>query len=279
MTSQNIAKTSPPDELLAWQIEVGADEAITETPRDWFADEDTSLEAPKVKPAPTPALSPVQETKPSSAPTFTPNDEALLSAREIAAKCTSLDDLEKALLNFESCSLKKTAQNLVFYDGNPQAKTLLLGEAPGADEDRIGKPFVGRSGKLLDMMLDTIGLSRDEESREKSVCISNVVFWRPPGNRKPTDIEAQLCLPFVEKLIEITAPDIIVCLGATPMHRLVGGTQGILRARGKWQNYELAGRSISLLPTLHPAYLLRAPAQKKHSWHDLLMLKEKLETA
>jgi len=278
MTSENITKTSSPDELLAWHIEMGADEAISETPRDWFADEVILTQTPKVKEAPSPTTSSVSKTKPAPVPKFTPDDEAVLRARELAAKCTNLSELETALLGFEECGLKKTAQNLVFYDGNPQAKTLLLGEAPGADEDRIGKPFVGRSGKLLDLMLDAVGMSREEESREKSVCISNVIFWRPPGNRKPTDIEAQLCQPFVEKLIEIITPEVIVCLGATPMHRLVGGTQGILRARGKWQTYELAGRSIPLLTTLHPAYLLRAPAQKKHSWHDLLMLKEKLET-
>ena len=154
---------------------------------------------------------------------------------------------------------------------------MLVGEAPGRDEDIQGKPFVGKSGQLLDRMLSAIGLSRGSAERETAVFITNVIFWRPPGNRTPTEAETLMCLPFLLRTIEIQAPDFIVCLGATPAHRLTGRTDGILKLRGKWMSANVSGRNIPLLPTLHPAYLLRQPNQKRLAWRDLLTLRQMLD--
>lgn len=187
-----------------------------------------------------------------------------------------LNDIVSAITNL-ACPLKKTATNLCFADGNPQAHVMLIGEAPGRDEDIQGKPFVGRSGQLLDRMLAAIGLSRRASEPERSVFISNTVFWRPPGNRTPTESETAMCLPFVFRTIELLQPRIIVCLGATPAHRLTGRSDGILKMRGKWLRCTVGGRDIPLLPTLHPAYLLRQPGQKRLAWRDLLMLRQALD--
>lgn len=271
MTSPLPEAHNSPDCLLKWYRDIGADDVLAETPRSWFEDEDKSLKS-----------SVVQMPAPDSEETLLArgqlrdNEEVISGAEDIAKACTTLSELRAALERFDHCPLKKTAQNLVFFDGHENANLLLLGEAPGADEDRIGKPFVGRSGQLLDKMLHAIGLSRNSEKTETSVLISNMVFWRPPGNRKPTDLEIHLCQPFVRRLIELVDPHIIVCLGATPMHRLIGGTQGILRARGTWQSYTTKEKTIPVLPTLHPAYLLRAPAQKKFSWLDFKSIQHKL---
>ncbi len=154
---------------------------------------------------------------------------------------------------------------------------MLVGEAPGRDEDIQGKPFVGRSGQLLDRMLAAVGLSRNAQDRDSSVFITNVIFWRPPGNRTPTEAETSMCLPFLLRTIELQKPDFIVCLGATPAHRLTGRTDGILKMRGKWASANVSGRNIPLLPTLHPAYLLRQPAQKRLAWRDLLALRQMLD--
>jgi DNA polymerase len=154
---------------------------------------------------------------------------------------------------------------------------MLVGEAPGRDEDIQGKPFVGRSGQLLDRMLAAVGLSRGSEDPESSVFITNVIFWRPPGNRTPTEAETQMCLPFLLRTIELQKPDMILCLGATPAHRLTGRSDGILKMRGKWVTATVSGRNIPLLPTLHPAYLLRQPAQKRLAWRDLLSLRQALD--
>jgi uracil-DNA glycosylase family 4 len=154
---------------------------------------------------------------------------------------------------------------------------MLIGEAPGRDEDIQGKPFVGRAGQLLDKMLAAINLSRTAEDSESSVFITNTVFWRPPGNRTPTETETSMCMPFLTRTIEILEPRFIVCLGATPTQRLTGRTDGILKLRGKWLSHVANGRSIPLLPTLHPAYLLRQPSQKRLSWRDLLSLREALD--
>jgi DNA polymerase len=154
---------------------------------------------------------------------------------------------------------------------------MLIGEAPGRDEDIQGKPFVGRSGQLLDRMLAAVGLSRTAQDRESAVFITNVIFWRPPGNRTPTDAETQMCLPFLLRTIELQKPDVIVCLGATPAQRLTARTDGILKLRGKWVTANVSGRNIPLLPTLHPAYLLRQPAQKRLAWRDMLSLRQMLD--
>lgn len=184
----------------------------------------------------------------------------------------TLDELEALLRGFEGCGLRFTAKNLVFADGNPQARVMFVGEAPGADEDRIGKPFMGRSGQLLDRMMAAIGLDRT------SAYISNVVPWRPPGNRNPTPQEISICRPFVERQIELANPDILVCLGAPATQTLTGTKDGILKARGRFYPYRLGdGREIRALATLHPAYLLRQPVQKRLAWRDFRMLKSALD--
>ena len=181
-------------------------------------------------------------------------------------------ELEALLARFEGCALKFSAKNLVFADGNPQGRVMLVGEAPGADEDRIGKPFVGRSGQLLDRMLAAIGLDRSK------VYIANVVPWRPPGNRTPTPQEVAICKPFIERQIELAAPEFLVCLGGPATQNLLGIKDGILRARGRWFTYRTdGGREIRALATLHPAYLLRQPLQKRFAWRDFLALQRALD--
>jgi uracil-DNA glycosylase len=189
----------------------------------------------------------------------------------------SLADIEAALARFDQCPLKKTATSLCYADGNPQARIMVIGEAPDRDEDIQGKPFVGRPGQLLDRMLASIGLSRTAQDRDSSVFITNVIFWRPPGNRSPTEAETNMCVPFLLRTIELQKPDFIVCLGPMPAHKLTGRSDGILKMRGKWTSANVSGRSIPLLPTLHPAYLLRHPAQKRLAWRDLLALRQMLD--
>ncbi len=196
--------------------------------------------------------------------------EAAASAREIAAAAPDLAALRAALGAFEGCALRKTASRLVFADGNPQARVMIIGEAPGRDEDEIGRPFVGRAGQLLDKMLAAIGLGRD------AVYIANIVPWRPPGNRTPTPQEIAVCLPFILRQIELAAPDILVPMGAPSAQTLLERKDGILRLRGGWLDFTAGGRKIPALPMLHPAYLLRSPAQKNLAWRDLRALKDKL---
>jgi DNA polymerase len=248
-------------EALRWLAEMGADEIIGEEPVNRLA-------APAPRPQPAAAAPQRPEAPRVPAPAAVPSQ---------ASACNSLQEIAAALEGFESCPLKKTATRLCFADGNPAARVMLVGEAPGRDEDIQGKPFVGQSGQLLDRMLAAIGLSRGADDRESAVFITNVVFWRPPGNRTPTEAETQMCLPFLLRTIELQKPDVIVCLGATPAHRLTGRSDGILKMRGKWVTATVSGRSIPLLPTLHPAYLLRQPAQKRLAWRDLLSLRQALD--
>ncbi|MGI9372072.1 MAG: uracil-DNA glycosylase [Hyphomicrobiales bacterium] len=282
-------QTLSPAEILRWQMDMGVDEALGDAPIDRFAQSRQKVAQQATPSAEKPAPSRVSRTPSFPAPAATPRaapgdagqdlalqDEIIADARTLAEQAKSLDEIYAALSTFDGCPLKKTAKNLVFSDGNPKARVMMIGEAPGADEDRQGKPFVGRSGQLLDLMLTAIGLDRHDEDPKKSVFISNTIFWRPPGNRKPTAAESEICFPFISRAIELVQPDILVCLGATPMHRFTSGSEGILRARGKWKSFESAGKQIDLLPTLHPAYLLRQPAQKRLSWRDFLALHEKL---
>jgi uracil-DNA glycosylase len=247
-------------EALRWLSEMGADEIIGENPVNRLV-----AAAPKSAPAaaraaPAPAAAPV-----------------VVAAGTSAAQYQSLADIAQALAGFDACPLKKTATKLCFADGNPQARVMLIGEAPGREEDIEGRPFVGRSGQLLDRMLAAVGLSRAAQDRDSAVFITNTVFWRPPGNRNPTEPETQMCLPFVIRTIELQKPDVIVCLGGVPAQRLTGRTDGILKLRGKWVTANVSGRNIPLLPTLHPAYLLRQPAQKRLAWRDLLSLRQMLD--
>jgi len=257
---------------LAWQVEMGADEAIGETPGERPRPVAATPPAPSPEP-PAPVPEPAAAT-----PTRAPLNASPAGAEALAARCHSLEDIEHALAQFDQCPLKRTATNLCYIDGNRAARILVIGEAPGRDEDLQGKPFVGRSGQLLDRMLGAIGLDRHAHEPDRAALITNVIFWRPPGNRKPTEAETLMCLPFVHRTIAILRPRLIVCLGATPAQRLLGTTQGILRLRGRWMSLDNGGEAITVMPSLHPAYLLRQPAQKRLAWRDFLAVREHLDS-
>jgi uracil-DNA glycosylase len=250
--------------LVEWYVEAGVDLAVDETPHDRFqppAAQPLAAPAAAARQAPAPAL-----VKPlAMAP-----DEAVSEARRRASSAQTLEELRELLAAFDGCALKQTANRLVFADGAPGARVMLVGEAPGAEEDREGVPFVGRSGKLLDRMLAAVGLKRSE------VYIANVIPWRPPGNRTPTPQETAICLPFVARQIELARPDILICLGGPSAQTLLRQREGIMRLRGAWFEYAAGERVIPALATLHPAYLLRQPGQKRLAYRDMLALKAKL---
>jgi uracil-DNA glycosylase len=276
--------------LLRLYIEWGVDEAVEPTPQSRFGATGGTLPVapPVFRPAPAAAPPRQLAEKPASARFETapppaslipgkslgPLDQAAVaSAREAAASAPDLAALRAALERFDGVALRKTATNLVFADGNPAARIMLVGEAPGADEDRLGLPFVGVSGQLLDRMMAAIGLDRT------TFYITNVCFWRPPGNRKPTDAELAAQKPFVERHIELVAPQVLVLVGAAAAQGLLQTTEGITRLRGRWFEYRAGGLAdpIPTLPIFHPAYLLRQPAQKRETWRDLLRLKSRLK--
>lgn len=255
---------------LRWLVDMGADEAIAADPVDRFA------AAPGAAPAAAPAPPPRAAMPAPAAPVPAALGRQAATAQTAAAiaqAAPTLEALREALAKFEGCPLKATATNLVFADGNPKARVMLVGEAPGGDEDRQGKPFVGVSGQLLDRMLACIGLDRT------SVYITNILPWRPPGNRSPTAAEIAVCLPFVERQIELVAPALLVLLGGTSAKTLLQTADGIVKTRGKWRRYASPGlqQPVDAIATYHPAYLLRSPAQKRDSWRDLLMIKNKLK--
>ena len=271
LTGMPHATAMPPDpaptvqQLLAFYLEAGVDCALGDEPVNRLAD-------PDLAPEPRAAVVHQQVTRtaplaPAVAPprtdaTVAP-DVAIASAREAARTAPTLDALRQLLENFDGCALKHTATKLVFADGNPQARVMFVGEAPGRDEDIEGLPFVGRSGKLLDRMIAAIGLDRSK------AYIANVIPWRPPGNRTPTPQETQICLPFIQRQIELVNPDVLVTLGNPSTQALLQTREGIMRTRGKWLDYDTGTRSIRAIATFHPAYLLRSPAYKRMSWQDL----------
>jgi DNA polymerase len=209
-----------------------------------------------------PALRPIESasTVPAEA------DAAVMAAREAARSASTLAELAAILERFEGCALKAGATKTCFSAGRAGARVMFVGEAPGRDEDLEGVPFVGRSGKLLDRMMAAIGLDRE------SAYIANVIPWRPPGNRTPTPLESQICLPFVARQIELADPDILVCLGAPSAQALIGIREGIMKSRGRWTTYHTGTREIRALATLHPAYLLRQPLAKRLAWRDFLAI-------
>jgi uracil-DNA glycosylase len=285
--------TAPPDdttevmeprhliEMLEWHVSEGVDVALDEMAHDRFAESAQASEAGHIaavaqpRRAPPVDAGPVRPAPRVAAPAIATApiapDEAALSARTLAAEAQTLEALRDAMERFDGCALKRTASRLVFSDGTPGAKLMLVGEAPGGDEDRLGKPFVGRSGQLLDRMLKAIGLDRT------SVYIANVVPWRPPGNRTPTPQETAICMPFIQRQIELAAPDVLVCLGGPSAQTLLEQREGITKLRGRWFNYHAGNREIPALPTLHPAYLLRQPLAKRQAWQDLLAIRAKLD--
>lgn len=262
-----------PYELLSWYAEMGVTEALDEEPHDHFSE---PAPLPAQRPFATlagrvPGGAPPPASRPIAAAATAP-DDATLTARALAREAHTLDELRAALATFEGCALKATAKNLVFADGNPEGRVMMVGEAPGADEDRLGLPFVGRSGQLLDRMLAAIGLTRKDD-----VYIANLLPWRPPGNRTPTPQEVAICLPFIQRQIELANPEILICIGGPSAQGLLG-FKGILASRGKWVEYDTGSRRIRAMATLHPAYLLRQPLQKRLVWRDLRALKTALET-
>ncbi|MFG1243287.1 uracil-DNA glycosylase [Xanthobacter sp. V7C-4] len=286
-------------DILAFYLEAGVDVAVGEAPVDRFAESAAeqarsrtqrppTVPAPDMPPPPT-AARPQTSARPAppaapaprsgtlsasaagaSALVTQPPDEAVMSAREAARNAESLDALRAILDGFEGCALKRTATRLVFADGNPKAKVMFVGEAPGRDEDQQGLPFVGRSGRLLDLMMAAIGLDRT------SAYIANVIPWRPPGNRTPTPQETAVCLPFIKRQIELADPDILVCLGGPSAQALLATTEGITRLRGRFMDYESGTRTIRAIATFHPAYLLRTPLGKRLAWRDMLAVEAAL---
>jgi len=280
MTRQNLA------DILRFYAEAGVDDALDD------------VAANRLVPAKVEAAPPRVETRPSEAapavptrsvvpgfdeaarsipdavrmpPTTVPDGAQAVLAKQLATTALTLDELREAMAGFDGCNLKFTAKNMVFADGNPDAALMLIGEAPGRDEDLEGLPFVGRSGKLLDRILAAIGLDRT------SAYIANVIPWRPPGNRTPTPHETEICRPFIERQIELAAPKVIVTLGGPSAKVVLNAAGGILKLRGNWHTHTTAGgRTIPVMPTLHPAYLLRTPAHKRFVWRDFLEVKAKL---
>ncbi|MBO6633572.1 uracil-DNA glycosylase [Parvibaculum sp.] len=269
--------------LIAFHVEAGVTDFLGDEPVNRYALADaTPQPAPRSaetrdlqrgsRPDPRGADAPAPAPR-AAVPSSIPLEDAQAAetARAVAARCTTLAELKDALGSFEACPLRYTAKNLVFADGNPQARLMLIGEAPGRDEDLQGLPFVGRAGQLLDRMLAAIGLDRS------SVYIINTLPWRPPGNRTPTPAEHAVCMPFVERHVELVNPEMLVLLGGVSAKQMLRTDTGIMRLRGKWATVRAGEKEFPALPTLHPAYLLRQPAQKRLAWRDLLSLKAKLE--
>ena len=272
--------------LLRLQIEFGADEAILEAPVNRYRV--PAQVAPTPAPVPPAANTPVPPATsaparpaadeptlparrpPASAPGLPSQSAAMASARDLATGAADLAQLALAIRAFDGSSLKFTATNLVFADGNPEAPSMWIGEAPGADEDRQGKPFVGVSGQLLDRMMAAIGLDR------RSAYITNILPWRPPGNRKPTPAEAEVFHPFLERHIALVQPKLIVLVGGTAATAVLKRPEGITRIHGRWFTYELGDAPVPTIAIFHPAYLLRQPALKREAWRDLLTIKERI---
>ena len=285
--------------LLTFYADCGVDAVLSEEPVDRFAQSDaiaketerrreaamsgraskaSSAEmTPASAPPPPEPLRPEPPRAAPAAPSLAaqnltaPSDAVAMDAREAAASAETLDALRATLAGFEGCNLRRTATNLVFADGNPEARIMFVGEAPGFEEDMQGLPFVGRSGQLLDRMIAAIGLDRT------SAYITNVIPWRPPGNRTPTPQETEICRPFIERQIALVDPDVLVALGKASAHLLFDTTMGITRLRGQWKTYDTGRREIRAIATFHPAYLLRQPQQKRFAWRDLLAVKAALE--
>ncbi len=261
------------EQLLRFYIDAGVDAVLSETPIDRLApiaEPAPAAAAPAVVEVPRPSVAP-QAGATAPLPLAPPApDVAAMAAREAASSARTLEELRDLLNKFDGCALKATATQLVFSRGNPQARIMFVGEAPGRDEDLAGEPFVGRSGKLLDLMLASIGLDNT------SVYIANIIPWRPPGNRTPTPQETQICLPFIRRQIELVNPAVLVCLGNPSSQGILGTKEGIMRTRGRWMDYDTGTRTIRAMATFHPAYLLRSPAYKRLAWQDFRAIRKAL---
>jgi uracil-DNA glycosylase family 4 len=258
--------------LIGFYAEAGIDRALGEAPRDRFADARRSSDDARAMLAKAPApAAPTPARRPLPRAASAALNEVAGDARERARSAQTVAELEALLAAFEGCALRFSAKNLAFADGNPGGRVMIVGEAPGADEDRMGKPFVGRAGQLLDRMLAAINLDRS------MVYIANIVPWRPPGNRDPTPQEIAICLPFLERQIALVDPEFLLCLGRPSTQTLLGVKEGITKVRGRWFDYQCEGRSIRALATLHPAYLLRSPLSKRLAWRDFRALRRALD--
>jgi DNA polymerase len=287
----DVTQTDPPDvaeaasALFAWYAAMGVDAVVGAVPLDRFALTSAMKVAAPARTASRqlpPGLDSRTPARPAAppaaaAPATVPNEEAVMAARAAAASAASLEELKALVERFDGCNLKLTAKSTVFGDGNPAAPVMLVGESPGRDEDMEGRPFVGRSGQLLDRMLEAAGMPR-----ATGAYIANVIYWRPPGNRDPSDLEVAICRPFILRQIELVRPKALVLLGAQPMKALVGGEagkSGIRKVRGRWIDLSVGGLIIPAMPTYHPAYLLRQPLEKRAVWRDLLAVRERLSRA
>lgn len=268
--------------LLRFYIEAGVSDGLSEEPIDRYslaakanipADAAPPSQGPRTIPGERPTFAATPPAQTTSSPAAIPLEamEQAGDAKAIAASCGTLDELQAALEAFDACPLKHTSKNLVFADGNPEADIMLVGEAPGRDEDIQGLPFVGQAGQLLDRMLAGIGLDRTQ------VYITNVLPWRPPGNRQPTPVEQAMCAPFIERHIELVGPKHLMLVGGVSAKQMLGTTNGIMKLRGKWSSVQVGATTIPALPIFHPAYLLRQPAQKRLAWRDLLAFKAKIQ--
>jgi DNA polymerase len=285
MTSQQ--HQSAARELLAFYVEAGVDAPVGEAPVDRFAEPTpdiaptASAERPerqvirempvqKGRPLPSRTIGPSElDARAGASPPPSP-EAAVMAARQQAKSAATLEELRALVERFEGCALRNTAKQLVFADGNPNSRLMFVGEAPGRDEDIEGLPFVGRSGKLLDRMIAGIGYDR------MNVYIANIVPWRPPGNRTPTPQESAICLPFLQRQIELANPDVLVCLGGPSAQTLLNVKEGITRVRGRWFTFNTGTRDIKAVATFHPAFLLRSPLQKRFVWRDLMAIKKVL---
>ena len=268
-------------ELLIWQLEAGIDQCIGDEPNNRFNKNWENLESTEKKAVETTNRDSVQTIKNGTIQGDQGSVDAHniqhpihvspVSYNELALNCKSLEELEATVRGFDECALKKTSANTVFSSGSIDSRVMFVGEAPGAEEDREGRPFVGASGRLFDKMLASIGIIRDK------VYITNTIFWRPPGNRRPTGVEVAQCLPFLQRQIELVRPDILVPLGGSASQTLLKVDLGITLLRGRWYEYTLSDNSkIATLPMFHPAYLLRSPVHKREAWRDMLALSDKL---
>ena len=270
--------------LLRWYEAMGVDEIHGDAPVD-FTTLPTSAKQAKpaaspVAAAPAPDAPPAVDRRPAQDNAPLGAADASRSAIAVASAAPTLEALKQALADFEGCSLKATATNLVFSDGNPEAPIMVIGEAPGVDEDRQGLPFVGVSGRLLDRMLAAIGFDRHAEDPAKAAYITNILPWRPPGNRQPNAGEIAVCLPFLHRHIALKRPKLLILAGGVSAKTLLDTSQGITRLRGRWVDLTVPGLEapVPAMPLYHPAYLLRQPAQKRQAWRDLLAVQERLET-
>ncbi|PZQ43401.1 MAG: uracil-DNA glycosylase [Micavibrio aeruginosavorus] len=273
---------------LEWHLDVGADEALSTFPVDRTAGTADILKSLREEPADqaSPKKSRIDMPPPAneSAGDLLGTAQARVEAQKLAASCNTLEELAAAIAGFDGLAIRKTATNMVFADGNSAARIMLVGEAPGADEDRQGKPFVGQSGQLLDKILASIGLSRTDEDPAKAVYISNIINWRPPGNRTPSPAEIDVSLPFIERHIALVKPQILILCGGVSAKGLLGSGDSISKLRGKFHDYMPITQGIAqdaspvpAIATYHPAYLLRTPSHKKQVWADMLMLQARLK--